>query len=265
MTNTLLRTGLGPAQAQQAGAEPELGFVPDKEQFGVCCRTLPCAITPTTAGCTFTAPSPHTFCDLTLSLSAVGRWSPLFPQIDPCSSASPRWIISLKFITCFPFLNPFFLITHSSTFLNHSPPSCLLTPSKLVEGQWCDTSPSLFCLHQPNTQRLQSSGFPHAVIPDPKVIFPPWFHARRLVEHPAERNEPKKMLRKDTSSTPQPAVKSVELIQSGHRKLLHPSSTATFPSRGASCHDSPRRCLIYMPFIIRPASTVCLLPHETGK
>lgn len=190
MTNTLLRTGLGPAQSQQAGAEPELGSVPDKKEFGVCCRSLPCAITPPPRGCTLTAPSLHTFCNLTLSLSAVGRWSPLFPQPDLCSSASPRWIISLKFITCFPFLNPIFLITHSSTFLNHSPPFCLLTPFKLVEGQWCDTSPSLFCLHQPNMQRLQSSDLPHGVFPAPKVTFPSWFHAHGLVQHPAERHEP---------------------------------------------------------------------------
>lgn len=157
MPNTLLRTGLGPAQSQQAGAEPELGFVPDKKEFGVCGRSLPCAITPPPWGCAFTAPSLHTCCNLTLSLSAVGRWSPLFPQPDLCSSASPRWIISLKFITCFPFLNPIFLITHSSTFLNHSPPFCLLTPFKLVEGQWCDTSPSAFL--PPPAQHAEAAVF----------------------------------------------------------------------------------------------------------
>lgn len=44
------------------------------------------------------------------------------------SSASLCWITSLKFIICFLFLNPTFLTPHSSTFLNHSPPFCLLTP-----------------------------------------------------------------------------------------------------------------------------------------
>lgn len=53
---------------------------------------------------------------------------PSLPREEFHSSASLCWIISLKFITCFPFLNPTFLTPHSSTFLNHSPPFCLLTP-----------------------------------------------------------------------------------------------------------------------------------------
>lgn len=91
-------------------------------------------------GCTFTI---HV-CSVCISksfLSAIGRRSHPFLQMTAShSSASLCWIISLKFIICFPSLSPIFLITHSSTFLNHSPPFFLLTPFKLAEGQWRYTS-----------------------------------------------------------------------------------------------------------------------------
>lgn len=94
--------------------------------------SLPCCTPRTVEGCT----SGIFFCILQLFLGAIGRQSRLSPWLAVShSSASLCWMISLKFIISFPFLSPIFLITHSSTFLNHSPPFFLLTPFKLAEGQ----------------------------------------------------------------------------------------------------------------------------------
>lgn len=115
---------------------------------------------------------PYSVCILKSFLSAIGRWSHLFLQMTAShSSASLCWIISLKFIICFPSLSPIFLITHSSTFLNHSPPFFLLTPFKLAEGQWHYTS----CSPASTTPACIGRVLPQGVPRTPDTDFS-WLH-----------------------------------------------------------------------------------------